>query len=461
MASGPHVVVVGGGVAGISAAVHLLDRGCPVTLVESRGFLGGRAFSFTDAETGQELDNGQHVIVGCCGYFRDLLQRLGAAEEWYLQPRLRLRVLDRHGNEGLLAGSSLPSPLHLLPSFLSYPHLGPGEKLRAVLALGRARFTRRHQPRLESISFYQWLKEQGQSERAIQNLWNLLVMPTLNDDVREVSASMGLMIVQDGMLGGRHSADVGYPRRGLLPALGGPARDYLLARGCRLLLRSPVKGLCFDAGKVAGVKLASGESLSADAYVSALPFDSLLRALPPAVVGGEPFFGRLKGLETSPIINVHLWYDRPVMEGDFCAFVDSPVQWVFNQSAILAGRAGVDPASEVATRSGQRVCISVSAAWEYIGQTREELAETFISEMARVFPRAGEARVLRAVVVKQRHATFRCRPGANDIRPGSVTPLSNLFLAGEWTRTGWPSTMESAARSGYNAAGAVGAQFSS
>ena len=463
MASGPHVVVLGGGVAGISTAVHLLEQGCQVTLVESRGFLGGRAFSFTDPETGEQVDNGQHIIVGCCTCFRDLLRRLGVAESWYLQPHLRLRVLDRRGKEGLLAASPLPAPFHLLPSLLSYPHLSAREKARVVLALGRARFTHRHQPRLEHITFYQWLKEQGQSEQAVQNLWNLLVMPTLNDDVRVISAAMGLMIVQEGMLESRHNADLGYALAGLLPAIGGPAREYLPARGCRLLLESPVRGLRFASGQVAGVNLASGEVVSGDAYVSALPFDILLRVLPSEVVEREALFQQLQSLETSPIVNIHLWYDRAVMEGDFCAFVDSPVQWVFNQSAIGASRAGKGDSEGVhpgLAGAGQRLCVSVSAAWEYIDRPREELAETFISEMARVFPRAGPARVLRALVVKQRHATFRCRPGANDLRPGSVTPVANLFLAGEWTRTGWPSTMESAARSGYNAAAAVASLFS-
>jgi squalene-associated FAD-dependent desaturase len=438
-------VILGGGVAGIAAALYLLDQGYPVTLIEARRFLGGRAFSFIDAETGLSVDNGQHVIVGCCSYFIDFLKRLDADGKWHLQPRLRLRVRDRQGKAGLLAASRLPAPFHLLPSFLAYPHLGAGDKIRALAALARARFTDRCQPYLERITFYQWLKQQRQSEQAIQNLWNLLVMPTLNDHVRDVSAAMGLMIVQEGMLEGCHNADVGYASDGLSVAVGEPARRHLLDRGTKLLLGSAVRRVCLESGRVKGVELASGVVVTGEVYVSALPGSALLAVLP-RDVAEQPFFQGLKGLETSPIVNIHLWYDRPVMDGDFCALVDSPLQWVFNKGAILG---------KEETDQGQYICISISAAWEYIDQTREELAQQFIAEMAEAFPRARLARVKRSIVVKQRHATFRCQPGANELRPSSQTPIANLFLAGEWTNTGWPSTMESAVRSGYNAAQAI------
>ncbi|MFQ6029925.1 MAG: FAD-dependent oxidoreductase, partial [Dehalococcoidia bacterium] len=339
--------------------------------------------------------------------------------------------------------------LALLPALLAYPHLSAVEKLRALWALGRARCTDRRQPRLERITFYQWLKQRGQSERAIQNLWNLLVEPTLNDNVREVSAAMGLMIVQDGMLQGYHSADLGYPLDGLLPALGEPARQLLEQRGVGLRLGGTVRELLLESQQALGVKLASGEVISGQYYVSALPASSLLEILP-AEVDDQPWVERLKGLETSPIVNVHLWYDRPVLEGDFYAFVDRPLQWVFNKSLILQ-----EAHPEEINAEEQHICISLSAAWQYIDRPREDLARQFIDEMAEAFPLARSAEIKKVTVVKQRHATFRCLPGAGDRRPGSRTPVANLFLAGEWTDTGWPSTMESAVRSGYNAARAI------
>ena len=450
MASKPHVIILGGGISGISAAAALLGRDYPVTLVEARGFLGGRAFSFTDRQTGEQVDNGQHVIAGCCTEFRSFLKRLGLEDHWYIQPKLRITVLDRQGKLGLLKAGLLPSPFHLLGSFLTFPHLTFGDKIRVILALFRAKFVNRQDPHYERITFYDWLKGQGQSERAVQNVWNLLVKPTLNDDVRDVSAAMGLMIVQEGMLGGYHSSDIGYAGDNLQAAIGDPAREYLTQQGCKLMLGSPVTKLPVSGDEIRGLDLGSGERVNGDVYLSALPSDALLKVLPENVVNDHSLFGNLRGLATSPIVNVHLWYDRPVLDGHFCALVDSPLQWVFNQTGILAEGRGAE-----ADISGQHVCISISAAWDYIDQPRESLAKIFIAEMAEVFPQAREAKVMRSVVVKQRHATFRCLPGAGDLRPGCRTPLNNLFLAGEWTDTGWPSTMEGAVRSGYTAAGAI------
>jgi squalene-associated FAD-dependent desaturase len=438
-------------------------------MVEARNFLGGRVFSFIDEETGIPVDNGQHVFLGCCSYYIQFLKRLGAFEKWHLQPRLRVRVFGRTGKSGLLAAARMPAPFHFLPALLMYPHLGPGDKLRVLATLLRIRFTNRQLASLEQISFYQWLKQQRQTEAAIENLWNLLIVPTLNDDVRNVSASMGLMIFQEGILKGRHDADVGYATDGLSPAMGEPAREYLEAQGARLLLGNAVRQVLVEQTttqappvaptnasplRVAGIELASGETITGEFYVSALPFHVLLSVLPSNVVD-LPFFHRLQQLETSPIVNIHLWYDRPVMEEDFCAFVDGPLQWVFNKSAIM-GESREGHASTIkGDRAGQYLCLSISAAWKYIDQPREELARQFIAAMSEAFPAAREAAVPRWVVVKQRHATFRCLPGAAALRPTSQTPIANLFLAGEWTATHWPSTMESAVRSGYNTAQAI------
>ncbi len=447
LASPPRVVVLGGGISGISAALRLLEWGYPVTLVEARNFLGGRAFSYSGGWKGEQVDNGQHVIVGCCREFLDFIRRLDVEGRWHLQRRLHLPVMDKGGKTGFLRTAFLPAPFHLLPSFLTYPHLGMGDKLRVLQTLVKAKMTDRSRPELEEMTFLDWLRRQKQSPQAVQNFWDLLVKPTLNDGIHEVSAAMGLMIVQDGMLGGFRDANLGYPRCGLSPAIGEPAHTRLAALGCRILFSSPVKTMEGDNGGIAQVRLASGETISGGVFISALPPDALLRILPPSLAL-DPFFAGLAGIETSPIVNIHLWYDRPVMEEDFCALVDSPLQWVFNQTRNHDTNAVAD---------SHHVCVSVSAAWEYIEQPREQLAETFAREMAGVFPAAGQAKILQTRVVKQRNATFRCRPGVNRLRPGAVTPVPNLFLAGEWTATGWPSTMEGAVRSGYAAAHAVAA----
>lgn len=440
-----EVVVLGGGLAGLAAARSLLDLGYRVTLVEKRPFLGGRAYSFHDPQAGGEVDNGQHVFLGCCTYYRDLLKTLGAEDQAFLQKSLRTEVfLD--GRRGVLYSTPLLGPLHLLPSFIGYPHLGATEKLLAAWCLVRAKLTdrRKRSEELDRETFYDWLKRHRQSERAIANLWNLIILPALNDDVRHVSADMGLMVVQVGLLGSASDAALGMARVGLSSLTGEPARRFIESRGGTMRLGKTVRSLTFDNGRVAGANLSDGEVVTGDLFVSALPYADIARIVPDGD-GGRPFFARIAGLTSSPIIGIHIWYDRPVMEQEFAAFLDSPVQWVFNRTRIQ----GVDP------DGGQYLCISVSGAWDYVDRPKEELRELFTAEMARLFPKAAEARIERSLVVKQPQATFRPLPGASALRPTQVTPIPNLFLAGDFTDTGWPSTMEGAVRSGVLAARAL------
>lgn len=444
-------MVIGGGLAGIAAAASLLEQGFPVTLVEARHFLGGRVFSFPDAATGQEVDNGQHIFLGCCTHYIEFLKRLGVFQRFYLQPRLRVPVHSMNGQRSLLAAARLPAPFHLLPALLAYPHMSCLDKWRVVSTLLRARNLDRHQPELEDISFYQWLKEQGHSERAIRTWWDFLITPTLNDDSSQVSASMGLMIFQEGVLAGRHHADLGYALEGLSQVADACARKYLESLGGRLRLSRRTLRFLAEHGRISGVELAGGEKISGDIYISAVPPDMLLKLLPQDM-RALPFFQRVQGLEFSPIVNVHLWYDRPVMDEVVCAFVDGPLQWVFNKSRIMSHLA---PAEDEQSQTGQYLCISLSAAWQHVDQPQETLVQQFVAAISQAFPRARDAQVRRALVVKQRQATFRPRPGAGALRPACRTPVDNLFLAGEWTDTGWPSTMESAVRSGYNVAQAV------
>ncbi len=493
--SDTSVVVLGGGVAGISAALYLSEAGFKVTLVESRRFLGGRAFSFKDGKTGDAVDNGQHVITGGCTRFLDLLERLGARDRWFLQPRLEIKVRSRQGAGGALRTGRAPAPFHLLGSLLRYPHLPAADKLRVLAALVRAKLTDRRQPGFERITFRDWLVERGQTERAIAQFWNVFVEPVLNDSVSDVSAAMGLMFVQKAMLKGYSDPNIGYPTSGLLPCLGEPARERLSALGCNVMLGAPVKRIVVEAGgdssqpasavpagdgsvggvlpgagqrregaRVAGVELGSGETVTGDRYVSALPRD-VLGAVLPDEMAGMPVFSRSGKIQQAPIVNVHLWYDRPVMEEDFCAFVDSPLQWVFNKGASSGRSIPGRGQPEAGGAAGQRICVSLSAAWEHIDLPGEELALAIHAEVLAAFCHKGAQQkgdapnLLHWSVVKQRNATIRCLPGVEELRPPSVTPIPNLFLAGDWTKTGWPSTLEGAARSGFNAAQAVEASL--
>ena len=441
------VIVLGGGLAGLSAARRLLEHGYEVTLVEKRPFLGGRAFSFRDGNEGVEVDNGQHVFLGCCSYYIDFLKATSAVERAYLQKSLRTEVV-LNGRSAVLSSVPVLGPLHLLPSLLRYPHIGFKDKLLALYGLLRVKLTDRSKSSadLDKETGYAWLKRHGQTERAIANLWNLFILPALNDDVRDVSADMALMLFQEALLKRPADAAIGLSRVGLTSLNGEPAQRLLEDKGATLILGKAVRSVMAEDGRVSGVELPDGHVLRGDAYVSALPFEVLLDILP-GELAEDPFFAGPSELTSSPIVGIHIWYDRPIMDRDFVAFLGSPVQWVFNKSLIQGDNAS----------GGQYVCISLSGAWRYIDTPKEKLTEVFTEEMAGLFPRAREARVERCLVVKERHATFRSVPGAAGRRPPQVTPVPNLFLAGEWTDTGWPSTMEGAVRSGVFAADAVAA----
>ncbi len=404
-------------------------------------------FSFREPSAGRVLDNGQHIIVGACTNLIDFLERIGARNLWRLQTTLDVPVYDRNQRLGRIYGAPAPAPLHLLPAFLSYPHLGWMDKAKAVRAVVAMMRVNRRAPELEDVTFYDWLRSHGQSERAISHLWNVLIEGTLNDNIREVSAAMGLMIMQDGLLAGRRTINVGYPVAPLDAALTRPAQSHLQRLGVKVLTGQAVGSVNTDSScRVTSVVTSDGAKMQADAYVCAAPFWTL-----PKIISGPmantPTLRRLSNLRCSPIVNVHLRYDRQVMAGDFCYILHSPLQWVFNSTRIYGDGGTRD--------ERQCLSVSVSAAWDYIDVERPRFADAIAQEMLATFPRARDAVLLDSVVVKQRNATFRCTPGASRNRPGPDTESPNLYLAGEWTNTGWPSTMESAVISGYNAADAV------
>ena len=443
MSETPSVLVVGGGLAGLAAACELAEAGLRVSLLERRPFLGGRVYSYVDKRSGLEVDNGQHVFLGCCTEYIRFLRRLGVRHQAHLQRRLRLRVIDKVWGESLLESGPLPPPLHLLPSLLRFRSLSPAEKALAVYAFAQVRsLDRARHPELDDLTFREWLERRRQSPNAIRSLWNLIVQPTLNDDASRVSAELALMVFQEGFLRSRGGGNVGWAKVGLSVLLAEAARRYIEERGGEVRLGVRMEALEIENGSVARALLPGGE-LVADHYLLAVPVEGLLSLLP-ATLRREPFFARARRIETSPIVNVHLWYDRPVWEGDFAAFLNTPLQWAFNKSK-LWGQEG----------DGQYIDISLSGAHEFAGMPAAEIIELFTKEVQSLFPAARGAEVKRALVVKQQDATFSPRPGIAGLRPTQRTPIDNLFLAGDWTDTGWPATMESAVRSGLSAARGV------
>ena len=435
------VLVIGGGLAGLSAACELVDAGFQPIVIEKRPFLGGRVYSYMDKRTGMEVDNGQHVFLRCCTEYIHFLEKLGVFKKVYLQSRLRLPVIDKISGESVITSSRLPAPLHALPSFLRYRSLSMREKMQAVVTLTKIRSLKRSEHKsLDDLTFADWLRQNGQSDNAIRNFWNLIVQPTLNDDAEFASADLAVMVFQEGFLKAANGADIGYAKVGLSALLTQAAQEYIESGGGQIQQGQGVKSLLLKEGRLSGVKLNNDKQIAADHVICAVPPWALIKLLPIALKK-DPFFTLVAGIESTPIVNVHLWYDHPITDRDFVAFVNSPLQWLFNKSKLWGHE-----------DEGQYLDISLSGADEYMEMSKREIVEMFKREVQAFFPKARTARLKRSLVVKQADATFAPRPGVARLRPPQRTPVDRLFLAGDWTDTGWPATMESAVRSGVIAA---------
>lgn len=446
--SARHVAIVGGGLAGLSAGVALSEQGFQVTLFEKRPFLGGRAYSFSDPETGVEVDNGQHVFVGACSSYMQFLHKIGAWQNVRMPGRLEARVIRNGESAWLRASSWIPGSAANLPALLGYGHISLRGRLRLLYGMLRIRLARRKPGSpLEQETFEGWLRRHGQTDETLSRFWNLIVLPALNDDISDVSADAGLMLFQTALLGAPSKAAIGYPVVGLSRLSGDAAERFITENGGEVRKAADVAGFRTENGSVRGIELTSGELVEANAYVSAVPAVAMADLLPENLIEQE-FFSPASEIETAPIVGVHIWYDRPVLDDRFVAVLDSPLQWVFNITRMHEREADEHD-------SGQHIAISLSGAWQWKDLGKAELREVFVAEMARVFPEADDAAITRFIIVKMLDATFRVVPGSEQNRLPQETPIGGLFLAGDWTRTGWPSTMESAVRSGNLAADAV------
>jgi hydroxysqualene dehydroxylase len=412
----PRVAVVGAGLAGLTAGLELAKRGWRVDLYERSRLLGGKTTSF-EVE-GHEVDCGQHVVLACCTATLDLVEELGLSDSLYVQPRFEVTVLSRNRRPAHLRASALPAPLHLMAGFARYPHLTTVDRVRVGRALVAARTD--VAPKGDMAA---WLRRHHQSIRALRAFWEPFLVPALNAPLDRVSAVMGLFVIRTAFLGDREAARIAY--------LTVPLARLAEAAAARLdgvHLRQAVVGVHREGDRITGVKLSGGAGAACDACVIAVPPKRLNAMLDDASALGV---AGLDAFEAMPIVDVHLWYDRPVLGCDFAALLDSPVQWVFEKSPGY-------------------VCCSLSAADDLVQRSERELVELGRKELAAVLPQAARARLLRGAATRDPDATFIPAPGVR--RPGPTTVLSNLVIAGAWTDTGWPATIESAVRSGRTAA---------
>lgn len=422
----PSAIVIGGGLAGLASAVALGQSGFEVDLFEARGFLGGRATSYPlPGDSSEVIDNCQHVLLRCCVNLMDFYARLGVANR--IQFYKQFFFIEPGGRTSVLEAGGLPAPLHFTGSFWDLKFLGLADKLAIARALWAIREEHGRRGDLDRISMLDWLREKHQPERAILRFWNQVLVSAVNEDLDRMAASHGFQVFWLGFLARTDSYEMGIPAIPL-GDLYGP-EGWKRIPHVRMHFRAPVERVITEDGAIRGV-IASGQENSADYYISALPFERLPAVIPELDLN-------LDGFEHSPITGIHLWFDRSVAELPHATLLDRTVQWMFNKA------------------SGRYLQLVVSASRSLVEMPRAEIIALAVRELAEFFPLAREAKLQKAHVVKEIRATFSARPGLEQARPPSGTKFRNLFLAGDWTRSGWPPIMEGAVRSGYMAAEAV------
>jgi len=418
----PRVAVVGAGLAGLAATVSLKKSNAHVTVHERTRLLGGKATSYE--VDGVEVDNGQHVVLDCCTEFLDFVDELGCRSWMRIQPVFDVHILARGRGSSRLRAAPLPAPLHLLPSFALYRHLGVSDKLRVARALLAARRTSRARGDMAT-----WLREHGQTGASRAAFWDPFLVPALNAPLEDCSAEAGLFVIRTAFLSSRKAARIGYstvPLERIARVAAGRADE--------VRMRSTVASIAVSGGAVS-IRTDGGEEHTYDAVVLAVPPRRLA-----AILGAPERFGitALSAFHTEPIVDVHLWYGtggaRVLGDAGFAALLDSPVQWVFEKAPGY-------------------MCCSLSAARAAVGRPDTELIDLCAGELAAVIPGLRGAALVSAAATRDADATFVPSPGL--ARPGVRTTVPNVVIAGSWTDTGWPATMESAVRSGRAAAAAL------
>jgi zeta-carotene desaturase len=446
--SSKNVIVIGGGLAGLAAGVALADAGCRVRLFEQRPHLGGRATSYA-LPNGEHVDNCQHVTLGCCTNLADFYRRVGAADEIAFFDRLVF--LDPQGLTGIMEADFLPAPIHMTGSFLFFAPLSYVDKLSIARALAAILFAG-GRPKdaygAEPISMLEWLRRRKQTPAAIERFWRVVLVSALNEELDRTDARFGIDVFWKAFLANRTGYRMGVPSVPLSELYDG-CRTAIEKKGGQVILRSPVRTLRFEGATLRAAIFDGAREETAESFILALPQDRTAELLPKEIRLANPALNHLEKFKVSPITGVHFWFDRQVTHEPFITLLDTQTQWIFNKTALYG------PAATAADAKRQYLQLVISASYDLLKKSREEIIDLCLKEVRQALPAAREAQLVKATVIKEASATFSPEPGVDQWRPAQETRTPGLFLAGDWTQTGWPATMEGAVRSGYLAAEAV------
>lgn len=438
-----EILIIGGGFAGLAAGVELASRGFSVTLVERKGHLGGRAWSFRDPVTGSILDNGQHLLMGCYRETRAFLEKIGTLDRVAFQRDLRIDFASPGGRHVRFRTFPLPAPFHLLGGFLTFRGLSVGDKWRVLKLVGACRRMVHGAPeerdRLDRKSVTEWLTELGQGPRARQRFWDPFALATLNDHPERGSAALFERVLGEAFFSGRRGdSRIGISTVGLSDLYTEAAEDFITARGGHFLLQSPVVRLHFRGREFQEAELEGGRRVSAEVLLVTVPFTALRKILPESMLYEDPFFFPLRDLNVSPIVAVNLWFDREITKNPLVGFWGTRLHWLFNKGRHFK-------------EGPPYFSLVISGAREEMGMPAPQLIESSLKELGSIYPEVGRARLIRSMVLKEPEATLAPAVGVSKKRLSQNTPYRNLFLAGDWTETGLPATIESAVRSAKKA----------
>ena len=442
------VGVLGGGLAGLAAACALAETGFKVTVFERRPYLGGRASSYEHPGTGEVVDNCQHVLFKLCTNLIDFYRKIGIDDKirWFDS----MTFIEPGGRQSLLSPSSLPAPLHLTPSFLGFRFLDARDKLALSRALPALILG---SPKDDGSSFQDWLVCHKQTPAAIERFWKPILVSALSEDLDRIAVPYAAQVVRESMLS-RDARVMGVPMVPLTHLYDG-AQDYIVSRGGEIRPRSSVQA--FDPVEN-GVYIRVQEKEERFHYaVLAVPFDSLAKLLPDSGQS-EILRKKISQFETSPITGVHFWFDRQISDLPHAVLLDRTIQWMFHKSLLLGtaqSGSSLNSRSEHPHDTSSYVELVISSSKALINKSRQEIIDLALKELREFFPEARGANLVKATAIKEVNATFSPRPGIDASRPDAQTVWPNVFLAGDWTATGWPATMEGAVRSGYLAAEAI------